>query len=123
MHSVVETPAFLADAKSASVTDEELVAIIVTIAADPTAGVVIPGTGGARKVRIGGRGKGKSGGYRIITYFAAEDVPVFLLRLISKGQSADIGQADRNELRQILPLYTDAYRRNGNRNARDTKTR
>jgi mRNA-degrading endonuclease RelE of RelBE toxin-antitoxin system len=60
---------------------------------------LIPGTGGARKVRFGGRGKGKSGGYRVITYYAAEDVPVFLLALVDKGQRADISQADRNALR------------------------
>ena len=71
---------------------------------------MIPGTGGARKIRFGGKGKGKSGGYRVITYYAAEDVPVFLLALVSKGQRADISQADRNALRQILGTLADEYR-------------
>ena len=86
VHGVIETQFYLADAKSAGVSDEERVAIVAAIAADPEAGDVIPGTGGARKVRVAGKGKGKSGGYRVITYFAAPDVPVFLLRLVSKGQ-------------------------------------
>ncbi|TXM63973.1 type II toxin-antitoxin system RelE/ParE family toxin [Methylobacterium sp. WL120] len=110
MQTVIQTPTFLADAKAAGVMDDELSAIAVTIAADPQAGDVIPGTGGARKVRIGGKGKGKSGGYRIITFYAAEDVPVFLLALVSKGQRADISQADRNALRTILGTLADAYR-------------
>jgi hypothetical protein len=110
MHTVIHTPTFLADAKAAGVTDGELAEIEQTIAANPQAGDFIPGTGGARKVRIGGRGKGKSGGYRVITFYAAEDVPVFLLALVSKGQRADISQADRNALRQILGTLADEYR-------------
>ncbi|XYD06298.1 hypothetical protein R1A28_21160 [Methylorubrum populi] len=39
---------------------------------------------------MAGKGRGKSGGYRIISYYAAADVPVFLLALVSKGQRADI---------------------------------
>ena len=110
MQTVVQTPTFLADAKAAGVTDDELSAIVAMIAADPEAGYLIVGTGGARKVRIGGKGKGKSGGYRIITFYAAADVPVFILALVSKGQRADISQADRNALRVILATLADAYR-------------
>jgi hypothetical protein len=110
MQTVIQTPTFLADAKAAGVTDDEMLAIVNTISADPEAGDVIVGTGGARKVRIGGKGKGKSGGYRVITFYAAEDVPVFLLALVSKGQRANISPAERNELRAILGTLADAYR-------------
>ena len=110
MQTVVQTPTFLADAKAAGVTEDELSTIVETVAADPEAGDLIVGTGGARKLRIGGKGRGKSGGYRVITYFAAVDVPVFLLALVSKGQRADISQADRNTLRVILATLADGYR-------------
>jgi hypothetical protein len=110
MQTVIQTPTFLADAKAAGVTDDEMLTIVNTISADPQAGDLIVGTGGARKVRIGGKGRGKSGGYRIITFYAAEDVPVFLLALVSKGQRANISPAERNELRTILGTLADAYR-------------
>jgi hypothetical protein len=110
MHTVIHTPTFLADAKEAGLDDNELSEIEAAIAADPLAGDLIPGTGGARKIRLDGKGRGKSGGYRVITYYAAEDVPVFLLALVSKGQRADISQADRNALRQILGTLADEYR-------------
>nr|WP_301549691.1 type II toxin-antitoxin system RelE/ParE family toxin [Methylorubrum thiocyanatum] len=77
---------------------------------NPAAGDVIPGTGGLRKVRIAGKGRGKSGGYRIISYYAAADVPVFLLALVSKGQRADISQAERNVLRAVVGTLAEAYR-------------
>ena len=110
MQTVIQTPTFLADAKAAGVADDELAVIVAAIAADPRAGDVIPGTGGARKVRFAASGRGKSGGYRVITFYAAEDVPVFLLALVSKGQRADISQADRNALRAILAALADDYR-------------
>lgn len=110
MHAVVQLPTFLADAKAAGVEEDELAEIAATIARDPQAGDVIPGTGGARKIRIAAKGKGKSGGHRVISYYAAEDVPVFLLALVSKGQRADIGQAARNELRKNLGALAEAYR-------------
>ena len=78
-YSIIETPDFLADAKVARVTEEERVAIVNRFAKDPAIGVMIQGSGGARKVRFGGRGKGKSGGYRVIAYYGGADIPVFLL--------------------------------------------
>ncbi len=110
MHAVVETPIYLADAKAAGVTEDERTAIVNAIAADPEAGDIIPGTGGVRKVRVGGKGKGKSGGYRVITYVTTPDIPVFLLALVSKGQRADISQAQRNALRGIVTTLAEAYR-------------
>lgn len=54
MHTVVETPAFLSDARSLGLPDAERLAIVTRIAANPAAGDVIEGTGGARKVRFAG---------------------------------------------------------------------
>jgi hypothetical protein len=56
---------------------------------------VITGTAGARKRRFAGRGKGKSGGYRVVSYYADNDVPVLLLALVDKGERADLSQAGR----------------------------
>jgi hypothetical protein len=123
MQTVIQTPTFLADAKAAGLDDTELAEIAATIAADPLAGDLIPGTGGARKIRFGGKGKGKSGGYRVITYYAAEDVPVFLLALVDKGQRADISQADRNALREILGSLADEYREGVQRKLRQARTK
>src|SRR5690348_2411725 len=110
MQTVIETPSYLADCRRAALSDKELADIVATISAAPSAGDLIPGTGGARKLRFPGRGKGKSGGYRTVSFFGGEDVPVLLLALISKGERADLSQAERNELRKELAGYAADYR-------------
>ncbi len=58
--TVIETPLFLK--KAAPIFDEEERATLVAfVASNPEAGHVIPGTGGVRKLRWAGKGKGKRG--------------------------------------------------------------
>jgi hypothetical protein len=46
----------------------------------------------------------------VITYYAAEDVPVFLLDLFAKGDVVNLTKAERNELREVLASLGDDYR-------------
>lgn len=85
LNTVAYTAGFLAQAKDEGMTDAEMLAMEQFLAANPEAGDVIIGSGGCRKVRIAGRGKGKSGGYRVVTYFATDEMPVYLLAMLSKG--------------------------------------
>ncbi len=97
-------------------TDEERRRAIDTLAADPLAGAEMEGTGGARKVRIAKEGRGKSGGYRVISYFGGRDVPVFLLNVFAKGERANLSKAERNEFRKVLGDLAEAYRSRVRRN-------
>jgi hypothetical protein len=85
--------------------------VIDAISNDPQIGDLMAGTGGARKVRVPGRGKGKSGGYRVVTYFAGTDLPVFLLGVFSKGERDNLSNAERNELKRELAGLAADYRR------------
>ena len=62
LHTVVETLRFLRDAEAAGINSESRQVIVDPIAADPAQGDEVQGSGGVRKVRFAGRGKGKSGG-------------------------------------------------------------
>ena len=73
------------------------------------AGDLIVGSGGCRKVRVAGRGKGKSGGYRVITYFVVE-IAVYLLWVISKGRTANLTKAQVNDLAKVTKALTDAVK-------------
>src|SRR3954465_161983 len=98
MHAVIETNAYLKAADDADMDEEERSAIVDLIAADPEAGAIMPGCGGARKLRGRKRGGGKSGGYRVITYFAGDELPVFLLTVFAKGEKDNLTKAERNAL-------------------------
>lgn len=110
MHSVLATPTFERHAKAAGLSDEDITAIAVHLAANPLAGDLIVGTGGARKMRLARRGQGKSGGYRTIHYFGGDDVPLFLLAVVDKGRRADLSQSERNALAKEMPLLVADYR-------------
>lgn len=111
MFTVIETPTFLSDAATAGLSEDQRLRIVAAIAADPMQGALMAGTGGARKVRFGGQGKGKSGGYRVVTYFAAPDVPVLMLAVFGKGDRDNLSKAERKALWIELAGYADDYRR------------
>jgi hypothetical protein len=110
VQTVIETAHFLRDARKVGISDEERTAIVRQISVDPVSGDLVPGTGGARKIRVAGRGKGKSGGYRVITYYGGIDIPVFLLGVLSKGERANLSKAEQNELRKELAGLAEDYR-------------
>lgn len=110
MQTVVETRSYLADAERLFSSDERK-AIVDRLAADPTCGVVIPGSGGIRKVRFGFGARGKSGGARIIYLFSGANLPVFILAVFAKNEKADLSAADRNALGKMVVAMIEDYRR------------
>ena len=121
MHTVIETPEYLRDARAASLADSERFMIVDYIATHPDAGDIIPGTGGARKVRFAGRGKGKRGGYRVITFYTGPEFPVFLLNVFAKGEKIDLTMAERNALKAILAEIAATYRKGARRHDQSRK--
>ena len=77
MRTVAETAIFQCYASDIW-SDDERIEFITWIANNPTAGDVIPGSGGCRKVRWSRAGQGKRGGARVI-YFCATDETIWLL--------------------------------------------
>jgi hypothetical protein len=101
MQTVAQLPAFLRQAKQEGMTDAEITDAVDMIAANPLTGDLIVGTGGMRKVRVAGRGFGKSGGYRVVTFYAGEHVPVFMVAVLSKGSRANFSKAERNAMANV----------------------
>jgi len=110
MHTVLETPRFLADA-ARLFTDAERDAIIDLISADPLCGVVIPGGESIRKVRVGFGGRGKRGGGRVIYLFGGDDVPVFLLAAFAKNEKDDLAAAELSTMARAVKAILTNYRR------------
>jgi len=109
MHSVVETVPYLAEAERLFSADERD-AIVDMIANDPQCGVVMPGTGGVRKVRVAASGRGKRGGARVIYLFGGSDIPTFLLAVFAKNEKENLSQAERNRLKTSTVALLQTYR-------------
>lgn len=75
-------------------TETELVLLERMLSENPDAGDLIVGSGGCRKVRVARQGGGKSGGYRVVTYFAHRDLPVYCVAVLAKGSRANFSQAE-----------------------------
>jgi hypothetical protein len=110
MKTVIQTQSFIASARDAGLSEALQAFIVETIADDPMMGDLMAGTGGCRKSRWAGRGKGKRGGYRTVHYNGSDDVPVLLLLAIDKGEKDNLSQSERNELRKLMQTYEEEYR-------------
>jgi hypothetical protein len=77
VHTIVETPAYLADAKHEHMTSDEREAAVDLVAANPEAGDLIVGSGGCRKVRIGGKEKASRVAIALSPSLAERTCPCF----------------------------------------------
>jgi hypothetical protein len=110
MHTVARTKPFDAAAKQAGLSDDEIEDLISYLAGNPLAGEEIVGTGGCRKVRVAGRGKGKSGGYRTVTFYSGEAMPVFLITVFSKGEKSTLTGREAAALKTITKNIVAEYK-------------
>lgn len=97
MQTVVETPVFIRRAEKL-LSEENHAGLIAFLASDPESGEEIVGTGGVRKVRYGAKGKGKSGGVRVIYYFYDQDMPIYALLGYGKNERADLTAKQRKSV-------------------------
>ena len=110
-HAVAELPQFIRNAEALGLSEEARQAIVNAISADPLKGDEVRGSGGVRKVRFAGRGKGKSGGYRVMTAYFGPDVPVYLLAVLSKGERANFSPAEVEGFRKLTNEIFHYWRR------------
>ena len=89
MFTVIETPTFQKQVAKVW-TEAERLEFIAWIAANPTAGDVIPGADGARKVRWAVQGKGRRGGARVVYFNLSDDELVLLVAVYAKVDKTNI---------------------------------
>jgi hypothetical protein len=108
VQTVVETPTYLRAAK-AFYNEAEQEEIVLTIAADPEAGDLMPGTGGYRKLRYARAGMGKRGGARVIYLYGGEDIPIFLITVYAKSEKGNLSKAEQNALAKMAKSFFADY--------------
>ena len=120
LHVVAELPQFVRDAESVGLPEDERTAIIEAIAGEPLQGDEIRGSGGVRKVRFAGRGKGKSGGYRVVTAYFGLDAPVYLVAMLSKGERANFGAAEIAGFKKMTDAIAKYWQRRRRKNEKSS---
>jgi mRNA-degrading endonuclease RelE of RelBE toxin-antitoxin system len=98
---LVETAVFTRQAEAAFSPDEYR-AFQLHIILRPDAGDIIPGSGGLRKLRWHGSGRGKRGGIRIIYYWKSMTNRLFLLYMYPKNVRATLSPVQLRELRKLV---------------------
>lgn len=98
--TVLQLPKFKAEATEL-IGAGGIEAVAVYLADYPEAGDVIPGAGGARKLRWAAKGKGKRGGARIIYLYLVIAARIYLLRCYAKNVKTDLTDAEKKEVRRV----------------------
>ena len=101
MFTVVETPLFQRQWPMYW-SEEERGDFAAYLAANPEAGVVVPDSGGIRKVRWKRQGVGKSGGVRVIYFTRTDAEELVLLTLYAKAKTDNLTGAVLKEIRRAL---------------------
>lgn len=104
---IVRTKRYLKDLKRSGATSAEADAIDRTIASNPTAGDVVQGLSGIRKIRFGLHNRGKRGGGRAIYFMMLADDAALMLTAYAKNEKADLSSEDRKALLALIKELND----------------
>ncbi len=74
----------------------------MAIVIDPDEAPIIRGTGGIRKLRWAGSGRGKRGGIRTIYFYYAGLGAIYLLTAYAKADRNDLSPADKKALSRLV---------------------
>ncbi len=97
----IETSIFTRQVQSL-LTDDEYRQLQMALAVQPELGVIIPQSGGLRKVRWAMTGRGKRGGVRAIYYWVVAQDKILMLFMYSKNEQDDLTQQQLKVLREIV---------------------
>ncbi|MCW8829220.1 MAG: type II toxin-antitoxin system RelE/ParE family toxin [Gammaproteobacteria bacterium] len=85
----IETSLFTRDIAD-YLSDDEYTGLQALLMEHPDAGVIVPGSGGVRKLRWAVSGRGKRGGIRVIYYWKCADDEIWMLTLYAKNERSTI---------------------------------
>ncbi len=71
------------------------------LAESPEKGDLMAGCGGVRKVRVAAKGRGKSGGARVIYLYLRHRDVIYLLYLFTKTDAANLSADGKKAMRQL----------------------
>lgn len=98
---IIETSIFTKIIK-ALLSDDEYRELQEALIKVPTSGKIITGSGGIRKIRWRLQGRGKSGGARIIYYWATRESQIFMLFAYPKNEKENLTKEQLSILKKAV---------------------
>jgi hypothetical protein len=96
-----ETPVFTKLIQNL-ISDEEYHLLQLQLSVRPESGDIIKGSGGIRKLRWAGSGRGKRGGIRVIYYYFTKDEQIYMLYAYPKSKKDDLTADQLKQLKQLV---------------------
>ena len=109
-------PISIAELKSAQrdvaklLSEKEANELFDFLAVNPESGAVIPETGGVRKLRWMGQGKGKSKGIRVCYFYHDLNMPLFILAVYGKGEQLRLSKREERDMASLVNELKAEYR-------------
>lgn len=97
--------------EESGLTEDDRIELEILLSKNPTAGKVIKGTGGLRKLRWVLPNRGKRGGARVlyIDFMAYERI--YLVDVYAKGEKEDITEEEKKTFKKMIKIIDDNLRK------------
>jgi mRNA-degrading endonuclease RelE of RelBE toxin-antitoxin system len=102
VHVTFKETSFFTRQTADLLSDEELTALQWALMANPESGDLIRGSGGLRKLRWAGSGRGKRGGLRVIYYWHVSGSVILLLLAYPKNEQENLSPDQLKILKSII---------------------
>jgi len=84
------------------ISDEQYHLLQLQLSVRPESGDIIKGSGGIRKLRWAGSGRGKRGGIRVFYYYFTKDEQIYMLYAYLKSRKDDLKADQLKQLKQLV---------------------
>ena len=95
---------FLESAEAMGFGDADFRRLEAALLVNPEAGRRIPRTNGARKLRLGTKGRGKRGGARVIYFYRTLQGQIYMLHLYAKGRKDNLTRDEEQEIAGLIRM-------------------
>ena len=111
IRSFISTQEFEKFWEELDLTEDDRIMLEIYLSSNPTAGRVIKGTGGLRKLRWVLPNRGKIGGVRILYVDFMTHEKTYLIDIYSKGEKEDITEKEKKMFKKLIECIEENHRK------------